>query len=527
MKPRSAVKWLIAIAAATAIAAVSLSSATASSSRSGAQEPLFRFGLNHPQQASLDPGTNQGAPPGVNFWADYLMTFGNNGKLKSLLSTSVTQPGPAIYVYHLRHGMKFWDGNEVTAADVANSINYVRYPQFASAFAFNSVKSATVVDKYTVAVTLKHRDPSWPYVLAFEAPIFEKAFEQAHKGTFGQPGTLIQASGAYKVTSFDPTSGETLVANPSYWGPKPQFAKIQITFFNDEQSAALAMRSGSIDAYNATDPVAFQATAGGSVDVLSVPAAFSLGVFPMNWKVAPFTDIHIRRAVAYAINRVDIAKSFNPRAVPSDLFIPMAQLLTLGTQAQVNAALKIVPRYPYDVAKAKAEMAKSSKPNGFTFNNECVDYGKIPQECQVIAAELKAIGITMTNQVLDVGKWLSIILGPKTYPATITEYGWPNPDPSGMVGVIFSYVNGQPSNEDDANWAPPAFQQLMKQGLNETNKLKRLAIYAKVLKLINTDVPALALFDDTYSLALSNKFSWPSFNELSTLQVWTNYLTVK
>jgi hypothetical protein len=61
MKPRAAVKWLIAIAAATAIAAVSLSSALAGSSASGAQ-PLFRFGEVHPQQGSLDPGSNQGGP---------------------------------------------------------------------------------------------------------------------------------------------------------------------------------------------------------------------------------------------------------------------------------------------------------------------------------------------------------------------------------------------------------------------------------------------------------------------------------
>jgi peptide/nickel transport system substrate-binding protein len=422
--------------------------------------------------------------------------------------------------------VKFWDGNEVTATDVANAINYVRYPKFASAFAFNSVKSATVVNKYTVAVTLKHRDPSFPYVLAYESPIFEKAFADAHKSTFGQPGTLIQASGAYKVTSFDPTSGMTLVANPHWFGGKDQFAKIQISFFADEQSAALAMRSGSVDAYLPSDPTGFAATAGSGTKVYSVPASFSLGLFPMNWKVAPFTDIHVRRAVAYAINRVDIAKSYNPKAVPSDLIIPMAQLLTLGTKAQVNAALKGVPHYAHDVAKAKAELAKSAYPHGFSFNNPCYDIGKAPDECQVIAAELKQIGITMNNQVMDVGKWLSIILGPKTYPATVTEYGWPNPDPSGMVGVIFSYVNGQPSNENDANWAPPAFQALMKQGLQTTNKAKRLAIYAKVLKLVNTQVPALPLFDDSFSVALLKKFSWPNFNQLSYYSPWPNYLKV-
>jgi peptide/nickel transport system substrate-binding protein len=59
---------------------------------------------------------------------EHLRHYGPNGKLEPELATSVTQPNAATYVYHLRHGVTFWDGIEMTSADVVNSINYLRAP---------------------------------------------------------------------------------------------------------------------------------------------------------------------------------------------------------------------------------------------------------------------------------------------------------------------------------------------------------------------------------------------------------------
>jgi peptide/nickel transport system substrate-binding protein len=47
------------------------------------------------------------------------------------------------YVYHLRHGVEFWDGNELTSADVANSLNYDRAPGSQVAYGFFSVASVS------------------------------------------------------------------------------------------------------------------------------------------------------------------------------------------------------------------------------------------------------------------------------------------------------------------------------------------------------------------------------------------------
>ena len=55
-----------------------------------------------------------------------LKQVGANNELEPNLATSWTQTGPDTYVYHLRQGVKFWDGNEMTTADVAFSYNYWR-----------------------------------------------------------------------------------------------------------------------------------------------------------------------------------------------------------------------------------------------------------------------------------------------------------------------------------------------------------------------------------------------------------------
>jgi peptide/nickel transport system substrate-binding protein len=96
---------------------------------------------------------------------EYLMRLGPNGVVKPHLAERVTQPGRGVYVYHLRKGVKFWIGNEMTSADVVNALNYQRHPTSeATSFAFPSVKTITAKDRYTVVVTLKYPDAGWKYV---------------------------------------------------------------------------------------------------------------------------------------------------------------------------------------------------------------------------------------------------------------------------------------------------------------------------------------------------------------------------
>lgn len=96
---------------------------------------------------------------------DNLMTFGPGGKLVPDLATSMNQTSSVTYVYHLRHGVKFWDGAEMTSADVVYSLDYWNKPGSQVGFS-TSIKTIKADGHYTVVVTLGHPDASFPYVPA-------------------------------------------------------------------------------------------------------------------------------------------------------------------------------------------------------------------------------------------------------------------------------------------------------------------------------------------------------------------------
>src|SRR5262249_34025957 len=153
------------------------------------------------------------------------------------------------------------DGNELTATDVANSLNYERYPTAQSAFLYTSVKNVAAVGRYTVVVTLRRPDPNWR--LGGGGLIFEKKFADEHKGTFGSPGVLLMGTGPWMPISFDPTSGVELAANPHWWGGRVGVKRISVKFFQDQNSMALAFRAGEIDVtMQLPDPRSFAGTAG-------------------------------------------------------------------------------------------------------------------------------------------------------------------------------------------------------------------------------------------------------------------------
>jgi peptide/nickel transport system substrate-binding protein len=225
--------------------------------------PLLRMGL-----ASSFPNLDLAKTINANsvdvLSLDTLMKFGPQGQVEPNLATSVTKPDPVTYVYHLRHGVTFWNGDPLTAADVAYSMNHDRAPGSQVGFSYTSVKSITATGPYTVTVTLTHPDATWQYTAAeYNSAIFEKKFAQAHQGTFGGPQTLIMGSGPWQVDSFDPTKGAELSANPHWWGGRVPIAHISMAFFSGATSEALAFRAGNIDlAPDISQPQTFAATSG-------------------------------------------------------------------------------------------------------------------------------------------------------------------------------------------------------------------------------------------------------------------------
>jgi peptide/nickel transport system substrate-binding protein len=518
MKPRLAVTGTAALAAVLA-ALFFVAVSAASAARSGAGIPLLRIGITGVTTSTLDPfhgGSTQALS------AELLTVISpKDGKIHPWLATSVTQPGKAVYVYHLRHGVRFWDGNELTGEDVAASWNYLRYPGSQAAFFYTSVKSIKATGKYEVTVTLRHVDASWKWQVAgYAAPVFEKAFLEAHKGTFGQPGTLIMGTGPWIPVSFDPTSGIEFKANPNWWGGKVNIQHISLKFFADESSEALAFRSGAIDlVLGLNGAQAFHATSG--APITSVPSCFS-AYLGMETKYPPWNDVHVRRAVAYALYRPDLIKADAAPARPYYTLDPPYLLRAVATNAQINALFKKLNLYPFSIAKAKAELAKSAYPNGFTAPFNTAAFGSYPQVTQVIAAQLAKIGINLQVNALPIGAWFGIIVGADRSKIGLqyVTAGCNSPDPNENPKFMLGSKNAVAGSFNITDWAPADVDVLLKESVATTNNAKRFAIYSKLLKRLSDDVPYVPLFLTDSNFAISSKFSWPTVNAIYYTRDW-------
>jgi peptide/nickel transport system substrate-binding protein len=500
--------WVAAGAVLAALLIVAGASASPRGASRGGVIPLLKIGIPF-SFTTLDAtkGGNVGRV-GSEMGLETLMNMNAQGEVRPWLAQSVSQPGKSVYVYHLRHGVKFWDGNELTADDVANALNYQAYPGSQVAFTYNNVKNIKATDRYTVVVTLKHPDPSWKFDAAVNATlVFEKKFQQAHKSTFGQPGTLVMGTGAYIIDSLDPTTGMELHANPHWWGGKPNIQRISVKFFADENSMALAFRSGAIDivTYPIGNPKGFAATA--NARLLTTPSC-GVTYFSMPYHTLPWGDVHVRRAVAYAVNRTELINANGGYASPVTTIIVPLMLGTVYSPAQAKAMLKSLPQYPTSLEKAKAELAKSAYPNGFSYTLDEPNLLNLPTIAQAIAGEVKPLGINLTINIVGIGQWIGEIAGaPEKRPATLSSSGCLGPDPSSLDPLL-GKKNTKPGQYNSADYDPPAMDVLIAQGETTLDPAKRRVIYQKLLTRMLTDMPYLALYVNQEAYAISSKFSW-------------------
>ena len=329
------------------------------------------------------------------------------------------------------------------------------------------------------------------------------------------------ATGPYEIQNFDPTTGVELTANPHYWAGPVTAQHVSVKFYLDDTTMALAMRGGSLDVSFPQSVNHFKPSCG--CPVIPAPGDTSADVV-MNMDIPPWNNVHVRRAVAYAIDRpAEVAESGDPSApIYSNSILTPGELGTLAPKAQVTALLNSLPNYPYNLAKAKAELAASPYPHGFTTTAYTLQFGTYIPETEVVAAQLAKIGITVKLSVMGLTPWVNKWEGPKTtgfWVITNGAGGYPDParDAANMVSGSFAKVSG---GYNLASYDSPQVNALLAKADSISDKARRFSLYGQVLKLVAEDVPYVMLYTHTNDMALTAKFTWPGYNTNSTTSPW-------
>ncbi|WP_169738905.1 ABC transporter substrate-binding protein [Jiangella gansuensis] len=476
-------------------------------------EPIAHVTVGIAGQVPLvDPAQNIMSGLSVNINAlELLLQVDAEGNLEPWLASEWEQVSDTVYEYTLREGVTFWDGTELTAEDVKYAWDRMSPSAGGTSTIFAAVAGIEAPDTYTVRVTLHQPDASWQYVPAmFYAAVYQKAHAEQTGEEFGRPATLAVGTGPWKLDSLNPTSGMELSAHEGYWGGKPPIDRVSVKFFTDNNSMALAMRAGEIDiAPGIAQPEGFVAAAGTASTYTTATCATALVSMPT--RTEPWDDIHVRRAVAHAINRDDIIAATQGQAgAPLHTLISPQLFESLGSSDEVEAALEEVETYPFDVEAAEAELAQSSVPDGFSY--DLTVPGAYSAIAQVISAQLAEIGIDAPVEVVPDTAWYGMISeGDPMF--TFTETGACTPDPDWDSLFLDTDDAGEPIGLNLAQYTPPEINELLTEGLLEQDPAERLRIYTELSKQVAEDVPYVPVYAEgnTYASADYDIVEYDSF----------------
>jgi peptide/nickel transport system substrate-binding protein len=386
------------------------------------------------------------------------------------------------WTFALRPGVKFSDGKPVTADDVVFSI--LRAGGDANgplSFLDFAIKSLKADGTSTVVATLSQ--PWAPFlsdISVFANAILPKDFGgQSASAFFAAP----VGTGPFTLKSFVKGGNVSLERNPHYWqAGKPYLDAVNFVYINDDNQRVLQLKSGQVQVISAVPPTQVSALKADSSVVLQEFPSWSADLLFFNEKVPQFADRNVRRAINYALNIPAIAKATTyGTAQPGGSFFPPSLQY-----------YQDVPTLSYNLSAAKAELAKSGYPHGFSFtllvssgNSQYVAAATIIQQ------QLQPLGITVKLNQLDDAAFHTAFEA-FNYQAMINNATNDISDPDEMASFQVDVKNGG-SNSFWTYYDNPSAIALVHQAETEFDGAKRAALYGQIQATVAQDAPYIAL----------------------------------
>ena len=287
MSARRAGRWLLLALSAAA---------GCTDHQRGSADPIVIAIANSP--AILDPriGTDEYSQKAHQLLFDTLFKIDKDLRVVPELAASYETPDPVTYLIHLRRGVRFHNGRELTAADVTYTFRSFLDPKFGGrSGAYRMVSAVDTVDPYTVRFTLK--EPSASFLVNLVMGIVQEGSGQANvRSPIG--------SGPYKLAEFIPDDRLVLAPFEDYWGGAPKNAGIVMKVVPDDTMRGLELRKGTVDmVVNDLSPdIVWQLGAERKLQSTTADGT-DYAYVGLNMRHPELAKPAVRRAIGFAINR--------------------------------------------------------------------------------------------------------------------------------------------------------------------------------------------------------------------------------
>lgn len=423
---------------------------------------------------------------------------GSDGELQPALAEkwSVSDDG-LTYTFNLREGVKFHDGTPFNAEAV--KFNYERQlpqnaePRMQAAKPlFGAVNRIETPDQSTVKIILNERRGPFPIQLAgFNAFIASPTALKAYGKDYTAHPT---GTGPFIFENWDRDSQYVVKANPDYWGGKPKLDRVILTVTKEASVRVDQLLVGEADIIPDIAPMDVARIEGNqNTTILSAPAMnFAVLGFLMFKK--PFTDVRVRRAINYAINREALVKFlYKDKGVALQTALPKA---SWAYDPEIKG-------YPYDPDTAKKLLADAGYASGLSFDVLTFTQARpycplgMTKVAEIIQADLKKVGVEMKLRSMPGVGETEDAAARGEGDAYTTGYFFIG-DPGPIFDQIWTSKSSAPNGGNLPRYQNPEVDKLIAQALPEPDQKRRKQLYWKVQELIVADAPMV--FINSYSI---------------------------
>ena len=365
------------------------------------------------------------------------------------------------YTFTLREGVKFHNGDTVTAEDVIWSIERCAAATetgIVQVEAFSVIEAIEAPDERTVTITIS--EPSNEFISYMTTAVLPADYDQQDTAPVG--------TGPFKFVSRTAQDSVVLEKFGEYWGTPAYLDKVTLKIIENADSLMMSLQSGAIDLCSHLTSTQV-AQLGGDFDVAEGTMNLVQALY-LNNAEKPFDDVRVRQALCYAVDKqaiIDLAFDGSGSPTGSSMYPAFGKYFDDS----------LTNYYTKDVEKAKSLLAEAGYPDGFDMTITVPsNYKPHMDTAEVLVQQLAQIGVNAAIEPIEWESWVSDVYAGRQFQSTVVGV-----DASTMTARALLERFTSDYGKNFINYNNAEYDALFQQTLTAYDDAEQTAIYKQML----------------------------------------------